>query len=52
MSSPSDDEMEVMAEVELSSDEENDEDDEVSLIILKRPPVVVRTVHDVEVSYL
>ena len=27
-----------------------DEDDEVALIILKRPPAVVRTVHDVEVS--
>ena len=47
---PSDEEMELMDEVELSSDEENDEDDEVSLIILKRPPAVVRTVHDVEVS--
>ena len=46
----SDKEMELMDEVELSSDEENDEDDEVSLIILKRPPAVVRTVHDVEVS--
>lgn len=46
---PSDEEMELMDEVELSSDEENDEDDEVSLIILKRPPAVVRTVHDVEV---
>ena len=47
---PSDEEMELMEEVELSSDEENDEDDEVSLIILKRPPAVVRTVHDVEVN--
>merc|ERR1719470_231881 len=37
-----------MDEVELSSDEENEED-EVALIILKRPPAVVRTVHDVEV---
>ena len=47
---PSDEEMELMDEVELSSDEENEEDDEVALIILKRPPAVVRTVHDVEVS--
>jgi len=46
---PSDEEMELMDEVELSSDEENEDDDEVSLIILKRPPAVVRTVHDVEV---
>ena len=48
---PSDEEMEMMDEVELSSDEENDDDDdEVSLIILKRPPAVVRTIQDVEVS--
>jgi len=47
---PSDEEVEVMEEVELSSDEENvDDDEEVSLIILKRPPAVVRTVQDVEV---
>ena len=43
-----DDEVEVMEEVELSSDEE--EDDEVSLIVLKRPPAIKRLVHDVEVS--
>jgi len=42
-----DDEVEVMEEVELSSDEE--ENDEVSLIVLKRPPAIKRIVHDVEV---
>jgi hypothetical protein len=47
---PSDEEMELMDEVELSSDEENDDDDDVSLIILKRPPAVVRTIHNLEVS--
>jgi len=46
---PSDEEMELMDEVELSSDEENDDDGDVALIILKRPPAVVRTIHDVEV---
>ena len=46
----SDEEIEVMEEIELSSDEDNvDDDEEVSLIILKRPPAVVRTVQDVEV---
>jgi len=35
--------------VELSSDEEVDDDDEVSLIVLKRPPTIARTVQDVEV---
>jgi len=48
-STASDEEIEVMEEVELSSDEEVDDDDEVSLIILKRPPVIARTVQDVEV---
>jgi len=47
--SASDEEIEVMEEVELSSDEEVDDDDEVSLIILKRPPAIARTVQDVEV---
>jgi len=45
---PSDEEIEMLEEVELSSDEESD-DDEVSLIVLKRPPAVVRKVQDVEV---
>ena len=44
-------EAEVMSEVELSSDEEEqNEDDEVSLIVLKRPPVITRTVQDIEVT--
>ena len=47
---PSDEEIEMLEEVELSSDEESD-DDEVSLIVLKRPPAVVRKVQDVEVRY-
>ena len=46
----SDEEIEIMEEVELSSDEEVDDDDEVSLIILKRPPAMTRTVQDVEVK--
>ena len=41
-------EMEIMPEVELSSDSEQ-EDDEVSLIVLKRPPLVKRTIQDLEV---
>jgi len=45
----SDEEIEAMEEVELSSDEEVDDDDEVSLIVLKRPPTIARTVQDVEV---
>eukprot|EP00092_Neocalanus_flemingeri_P016958 GFUD01018343.1.p1 GENE.GFUD01018343.1~~GFUD01018343.1.p1 ORF type:complete len:440 (+),score=159.29 GFUD01018343.1:84-1403(+) len=50
MPSDSDDEVEMMSDVELSSDEEeSDEKDDVSLIVLKRPPAVVRTVQDVEV---
>ena len=48
----SDEEIEIMEEVELSSDEEVDDDDEVSLIILKRPPAITRTVQDVEVRLL
>ena len=49
-SAASDEEIEVMEEVELSSDEEVDDDEEVSLIILKRPPAITRTVQDVEVT--
>ena len=49
----SDEEIEVLEEIELSSDEDNvDDDEEVSLIILKRPPTVVRTVQDVEVCFV
>ena len=46
----SDEEIEIMEEVELSSDEEVDDDEEVSLIILKRPPAISRRVQDVEVK--
>jgi len=42
-------EMEIMPEVELSSDSEQEDDDEVSLIVLKRPPLVKRTIQDLEV---
>ena len=43
-------EVEVMPEVDLSSDSEVEEDDqEVSLIVLKRPPKVKRVVQDIEV---
>lgn len=42
-------EVEEMTKIELSSDEE-DENDEVSLIVLKRPAKVTRTVEDVEVQ--
>ena len=51
-SAASDEEIEVMEEVELSSDEEVDDDEEVSLIILKRPPAISRTVQDVEVKLI
>ena len=43
-------EMEVMSDVELSSDSEpENDDDEVSLIVFKRPPLVRREVTDIEV---
>lgn len=43
-------EVEVMPEVELSSDSEEEEDDrEISLIVMKRPPKVKRIVQDIEV---
>ena len=41
--------VEVMSDVELSSDEEEEDDDEVSLIVLKRPDLKKRVVQDVEV---
>jgi len=43
-----DEEVEEMAEIDLSSDEE-DSDDECALIVLKRPPVSERVVEEVEV---
>ena len=43
--------VEVMEDVELSSDEEEDNDDEVSLIVLKRPDLIKRVVQDVEVKW-
>ena len=44
-------EVEVMPEVELSSDSEEEEDDrEISLIVMKRPPKVKRIVQDIEVK--
>jgi hypothetical protein len=43
-----DEEVEEMAEIELSSDEEAS-DDECALIVLKRPPVTERTIEEVEV---
>jgi len=44
-----DEEIEQMEEIDLSSDDE-DNDDEVSLIVLKRPPAISRTVEEVEVE--
>ena len=46
-------ETETMSDIELSSDsevEKEDEDDEVSLIVMKRPAKIERTVKDIEVS--
>jgi len=43
-----DEEIEEMAEIELSSDEDAS-DDECALIVLKRPPVTERTIEEVEV---
>ena len=45
-------EVEEMSDIELSSDSEveNEDEDGVSLIVLKRPSLVTRTVEDVEVS--
>ena len=44
-----DEDVEQMAEIELSSDEEDDEND-CALIVLKRPPVTERTVEEIEVE--
>ena len=44
-------ETEIMSDIELSSDsEEEEEGDEVSLIVMKRPAKVERTVKDIEAS--
>ena len=44
-----DEDVEQMAEIELSSDEEDDEND-CALIVLKRPPVTERTFEEIEVK--
>ena len=45
-------ETETMSDIELSSDSEAEEEegDEVSLIVMKRPAKIERTVKDIEVS--
>ena len=44
-------ETETMSDIELSSDSEQEEEgDEVSLIVMKRPNKIERTVKDIEVS--
>ena len=45
-------ETETMSDIELSSDSEAEEEegDEVSLIVMKRPVKIERTVKDIEVS--
>ena len=45
-------ETETMSDIELSSDSEVEEEegDEVSLIVMKRPAKIERTVKDIEVS--
>ncbi len=45
-------ETETMSDIELSSDSEAEEEegDEVSLIVMKRPSKIERTVKDIEVS--
>ena len=45
-------ETETMSDIELSSDSEQEEEegDEVSLIVMKRPTKIERTVKDIEVS--
>ena len=46
-------ETETMSDIELSSDSEQEEQgDEVSLIVMKRPNKIERTVKDIEVSIL
>ena len=44
------DDVEVMSEVELSSDSDEDDGEEISLIVMKRPQKVKRVVHDIEVN--
>ena len=44
-------ETETMSDIDLSSDSEAEEEgDEVSLIVMKRPSKIERTVKDIEVS--
>ena len=45
-------ETEMMSDIELSSDSEVEEEegDEVSLIVMKRPAKIERTVKDIEVG--
>lgn len=43
-------EIEVMPEVDLSSDSEEENQDEVSLIVLKRPELKKRQVEEIEVK--
>ena len=45
-------ETEMMSDIELSSDSEveDEEGDEVSLIVMKRPTKIERTVKDIEVG--
>ena len=47
-------ETETMSDIELSSDSEQEEEegDEVSLIVMKRPTKIERTVKDIEVSII
>ena len=43
-------EIEVMPDVDLSSDSEEENQDEVSLIVLKRPELKKRQVEEIEVQ--
>ena len=43
-------EIEVMPDVDLSSDSEEENEDEVSLIVLKRPELKKRQVEEIEVQ--
>ena len=45
-------EIEVMPDVDLSSDSEEENEDEVSLIVLKRPELKKRQVEEIEVQKL
>ena len=43
-------EIEVMPDVDLSSDSEEENEDEVSLIVLKRPELKKRQMEEIEVQ--